>query len=77
MLCAGYLPGGKGICEGDSGGPLVCNDGDRWWQHGISSFVVTPVDDPTCALKGIPPIFTNVASLSAWVQEKTGGQCLP
>jgi len=75
MLCAGYLPGGKSICFGDSGGPLVCRTGDRWFQYGISSFVVySDENNPQCALPNYPPVFANVVTLLSWIQAKTGSQ---
>uniref|UniRef100_A0A673IR04 trypsin n=1 Tax=Sinocyclocheilus rhinocerous TaxID=307959 RepID=A0A673IR04_9TELE len=49
MFCAGYLEGGKDVCQVDSGGPVVCN-GEL---QGIVSA------GGRCAAKDQPGIFTK------------------
>lgn len=39
MICAGMA--GKDSCSGDSGGPMVVNEGGRWIQAGVVSWVST------------------------------------
>jgi len=67
MICAGPPTGGKSICSGDSGGPLVCQQGDSWFQYGISSWVFT------CTEPGHASVFASVVAYQSWIQDKTGG----
>ena len=67
MICAGPPTGGKSICFGDSGGPLVCQQGDSWFQYGISSWVFT------CTEPGHASVFASVVAYQSWIQDITGG----
>jgi len=67
-LYAGPMVGMKSICFGDSGGPLVCKKGDRWYQHGINSFVFS------CTAPGYPSGFADVAYFVPWIERQTGGK---
>ena len=68
MLCAGTRECGKDSCQGDSGGPLVCKQGDKWLQYGIVSFGYG------CAQPNTPGVYTNVANLLSWIEQKSGSQ---
>ena len=67
MVCAGLPEGGKDSCQGDSGGPMVIPDGvGGYFQNGIVSGGVS------CALPGVPGIYTRVATYIDWLEQRTG-----
>ena len=61
MVCAGYTTGTIDACHGDSGGPLMCQQGDKWYVAGLTSF------GRDCAAVGFPGVYANVATLRDWV----------
>lgn len=59
--------------QGDSGGPLVCQEGDRWYVVGITSWGIG------CGLKNKPGVYTRVSSVLSWIYSRmqvrpTGGR---
>ena len=62
MICAGVPEGGKDACQGDSGGPLTVGG----QLVGIVSWGLS------CALPDYPGVYSNVATLKAWITEQTG-----
>lgn len=58
QFCAGYLRGGRGICDGDIGGSFV-HDGQL---IGVVSF------SKGCGRRSIPAVFTNVSAYLKWIQ---------
>ena len=61
MVCAGYTTGTVDACQGDSGGPLMCQQGNKWYLAGLTSFGYD------CAAKGYPGVYSNVATLYQWI----------
>ncbi|KAL4657665.1 trypsin-like [Arapaima gigas] len=59
MFCAGYMNGGRGVCNGDSGSPLVCF-GE---VHGLVSW------GQGCAQPGYPGVYTKVCEFVPWIKE--------
>ncbi|XP_029306660.1 trypsin-like [Cottoperca gobio] len=59
MVCAGYMDGGRDICNGDSGSPLVC-DGE---VHGLVSW------GQGCALPNYPGVYVKVCEFHSWFEE--------
>ena len=65
MVCAALTEGGKDSCPGDAGGPLVqFDEDDRAWLLGVVSWGYR------CAWKGVPEIYTKVASFADWLRSK-------
>ena len=64
MLCAGSPT--TDVCFGDSGGPLLIKGGDRWIQHGATSF-----GDRKCATNDAS-VYTRVSALRPWIERVTG-----
>nr|XP_042114860.1 enteropeptidase [Peromyscus maniculatus bairdii] len=62
MICAGYEEGGIDTCQGDSGGPLMCQENNRWFLVGVTSFGVE------CALPNHPGVYTRVSGFIEWIQ---------
>lgn len=62
QICAAFPEGGKDACQGDSGGPLTI----KGRLAGIVSW------GTSCALKGNPGVYTEIASYRNWIARKTG-----
>jgi len=68
VLCAGHVPGGKGICAGDAGGPLQCRSDDgRWKLVGVTSW------NTDCAVRQKPTVFIRIAAQLDWIRKFTNG----
>ncbi|XP_031423917.1 elastase-1 [Clupea harengus] len=62
MVCAG---GGKDSgCQGDSGGPLNCQLNNRYYVHGVTSFV----SGRGCNEVRKPTVFTRVSAYIGWME---------
>ncbi|KAJ8376971.1 hypothetical protein SKAU_G00075510 [Synaphobranchus kaupii] len=59
MVCAGYMDGGRDVCNGDSGSALVC----RGELQGLVSWGVA------CAQPNYPGVYTKVCEFDQWIKE--------
>ena len=67
MVCAGFAEGGKDSCQGDGGGPLIVRDPD----HGLLQVGIVSWGEG-CRRPLKFGVYTRVASIKAWVDEKIG-----
>lgn len=66
-LCAGQGDSsGSGSCQGDSGGPLVCEEGNKWFMHGVVSF-----GKQGCPTKYYS-VFARVTTYLQWITDRIG-----
>ncbi|XP_076008775.1 trypsin-like [Genypterus blacodes] len=59
MMCAGYMEGGKDVCNGDSGSPLVC----AGEVHGLVSW------GQGCAQPTYPGVYVKVCEFLYWIND--------
>ncbi|KAM6967406.1 trypsin-like [Aplochiton taeniatus] len=59
MVCAGYMDGGRDVCNGDSGSPLVC----QGEVHGLVSW------GQGCAVAGYPGVYVKLCEFLTWIND--------
>jgi secreted trypsin-like serine protease len=70
MICAGATTDvNSDTCQGDSGGPLLAEVAENdWIQIGVVSFGGTE-NGPNCADPDAPGVYSNIGSLTGFIQE--------
>ena len=69
-FCAGEVSGGKDSCQGDSGGPIIVKAQDEWALTGLVSW------GSGCAEPGLYGVYTEVSSMSEWIDTRRAGVTL-
>jgi serine protease len=71
QICAGLAAGGKDSCQGDSGGPLIAPYNGSIYSIGVVSY------GKGCALANYYGVYSETASMVAWIQSYIGGTTPP